>query len=90
MSSIDNFEASKFNFWSALKHVNFVLFLIGFTLIIVAFSRPQDPKDVEEYKKKNIEGIDVILAIDVSGSMFAEDFKPNRLESAKKNSHALH
>ncbi len=84
ISTIDNFEPQQFNIWPWLKHLNFLFFIIGFTLIVVAFTRPQDPKDVEEYKKKNIEGIDVILALDVSGSMFAEDFKPNRLESAKK------
>ncbi|MFD1552376.1 aerotolerance regulator BatA [Putridiphycobacter roseus] len=83
-SSVAHFENPAFNFWLWFKHFNFLLFLISFAFFVVAFSRPQDPKDVEEYKKKNIEGIDVVLTIDVSSSMFAEDFKPNRLESAKK------
>ncbi len=84
ISTTDNFEKAPFNIWLLLKHINFSLFVIGFALTVVAFSRPHDPQDIEEYKKKNIEGIDVVLALDVSGSMFAEDFKPNRLESAKK------
>jgi Ca-activated chloride channel family protein len=53
-------------------------------LVILALARPHDDKDIEAFKKKNIEGIDIILAMDVSGSMLAEDFKPNRLEAAKK------
>jgi Ca-activated chloride channel family protein len=58
--------------------------VIGTTLAIVALAKPQDPEDVEDYKNKNIEGIDVVISLDVSGSMQADDFKPNRLESAKK------
>lgn len=84
ISTTDNIPKPNFNIWTALKHLNFFLFLIGLALIITAFTRPHDPKDVEEYKKKNIEGIDVVIALDVSSSMFAQDFKPNRLESAKK------
>ena len=83
-SSVTHFDHQSFNYWLWFKHFNFVLFLISFAFFVVAFSRPQDPKDVEEFKKKNIEGIDVVLTLDVSSSMFAEDFKPNRLESAKK------
>lgn len=84
ISTTENIEQPVFNIWAALKHFNFFLFLVGISLTIIAFTRPHDPKDVEEYKKKNIEGIDVIIALDVSSSMFAQDFKPNRLESAKK------
>jgi Ca-activated chloride channel family protein len=84
ISSIDNIDRPKFNVWLALKHFNFLLFLVGIALIIIAFTRPHDPKDIEEYRQKNIEGIDVVIALDVSSSMFAQDFKPNRLESAKK------
>jgi len=89
ISTTSNFDHPKFNIWIILKFINLAIFIFGFFLIVVAFTRPQDPKDIEEYKKKNIEGIDVILAIDVSGSMFAEDFKPNRLESAKKTAMAF-
>ena len=84
ISTLDNFDEPPFSFISLAKHFNFIIYLIGLALIIVTLSKPQDAKDVEKFNKKNIEGIDVILALDVSGSMMAEDFKPNRLESAKK------
>jgi len=84
LSTLDNFDDSSFSFIGLFKHLNFFLSLIGLALIIITISKPQDAQDVEKYNQKNIEGIDVILAIDVSGSMLAEDFKPNRLESAKK------
>ena len=83
ISSTDHIDRPKFNIWVALKHFNFFIFIVGMALIIIAFTRPHDPKDIEEYRQKNIEGIDVVIAIDVSSSMFAQDFKPNRLESAK-------
>jgi len=84
ISTLDNFDDSSFNLINLAKHFNFFLSLIGLALIIVTLSKPQNSKDVEKFNKKNIEGIDVVLALDVSGSMMAEDFKPNRLESAKK------
>lgn len=84
ISTLDNFEDTTFNVFSFAKHFNFFISLIGLSLIIVTLAKPQDSKDVEKFNKKNIEGIDVVLALDVSGSMMAEDFKPNRLESAKK------
>jgi len=84
ISTLDNFDEVPFNIFSFAKHFNFFISLIGLSLIIVTLAKPQDSKDVEKFNKKNIEGIDVILALDVSGSMMAEDFKPNRLESAKK------
>ena len=84
ISSIDNISRPAVKIWLILKHLNFSLFLLGLSLIIISLARPHDPKDIEEYQQKNIEGIDVVLAIDVSSSMFAQDFKPNRLESAKK------
>ncbi len=84
ISSVENFGKKRITFWSVLKHFNFFILLIGFSLAILSLAKPQDENDIEEYKKKNIEGIDIVLSIDVSGSMLAEDFKPNRLESAKK------
>ncbi len=84
LSSLNSFEKESFNFIAFFRHLNFLILLIGISLVIVALARPHDDKDIEEYKKKNIEGIDIVLAMDVSGSMLAEDFKPNRLEAAKQ------
>ncbi|WP_066758328.1 vWA domain-containing protein [Crocinitomix algicola] len=84
LSSLDGFKSESINWIALFKHLNFTLFLVGIGFVILALARPHDEKDIEEYKKKNIEGIDIVLAMDVSGSMLAEDFKPNRLESAKK------
>jgi Ca-activated chloride channel family protein len=50
-------------------------------LIIVALARPQD---IEEQSRTNAEGIDIMLAIDISSSMLARDFEPDRLTSAKE------
>jgi Ca-activated chloride channel homolog len=57
----------------------FILFLV-FVLLLVAASRPQKTNEkVEQWT----EGIDIMLALDISQSMQIEDFKPNRLEAAK-------
>ncbi len=84
ISDINNFKTSGFSWVKLFRYLNFFVAMLAVTLIIFALAKPQSPKDVEEYKKKSIEGIDVVLAIDVSGSMLAEDFEPNRLESAKQ------
>lgn len=84
ISTTSSFEESSFNFISFFKHLNFLVLLVGIGLLITALARPHDDKDIEEYKKKNIEGIDIVLAMDASGSMLAEDFTPNRLEAAKE------
>lgn len=84
ISSLDNFETSNFSWINLLKHLNFIVAMSGVAFIIIALAKPHDPVDIEEYNKKNIEGIDVVISLDISGSMLAEDFKPNRLESAKK------
>lgn len=59
----------------------FTLRMIALAAIIVALARPQRMLSRQEMK---VEGIDIVMAMDVSGSMLAEDFKPNRLEAAKK------
>ncbi len=84
LSSLAGFKKENFSFIIFFKHLNFFLFLLGLCFLILALARPRNDDEIEEYKKKNIEGIDVVLAMDVSGSMLAEDFKPNRLEAAKK------
>ena len=57
-----------------------ILKLIALLLLIIALSRPQSNIDWEE---SSIEGIDIVLSMDISGSMLAEDLKPNRLEASK-------
>jgi Ca-activated chloride channel family protein len=60
----------------------FVLRLLALIFIIIGLARPRS-FDVTNRNKKNL-GIDIVLSIDVSGSMLAKDFKPNRLEALKK------
>jgi Ca-activated chloride channel family protein len=64
-----------------LRHVPFVLRLLGISCLIIALARPQIRNDEE---LKSGEGIDIILCMDVSGSMLAQDFTPNRLEASKQ------
>ena len=63
------------------RHAPFILRLLAIACIIVALARPQ-VKNEEQHIDG--EGIDIILCIDISGSMTAQDFKPNRMEAAKK------
>ena len=64
-----------------LLHVPFVLRNLALALIIVVLARPQT---TDSWQNSEIEGIDIMMAIDVSTSMLAEDLKPNRLEAAKE------
>ncbi|WP_276133211.1 vWA domain-containing protein [Polluticoccus soli] len=64
-----------------LRPVLFILRIIAFTALIVALARPQSSNVTESIDS---EGIDIVLSIDVSGSMLAEDLRPNRIEAAKK------
>lgn len=59
----------------------YALRVAAVALLVVALARPQSQLSRQEM---TIEGIDIVLAMDVSGSMLAEDFKPNRLEAAKR------
>ena len=63
-----------------LLHVPFLLRVIALVLVILVLARPQT---TNKWQNSEIEGIDIMLAIDVSTSMLAEDLKPNRLEAAK-------
>ena len=63
-----------------LLHVPFALRLLTFVMIVLVLARPQT---TDNWQNTEIEGIDIMLAVDVSTSMLAEDLKPNRLEAAK-------
>ena len=64
-----------------LRHLPFALRAAAFALLVVALARPQD---IEQNVRTNTEGIDIMLAIDVSGSMLARDFRPDRITAAKE------
>ena len=64
-----------------LRHAPFVLRCAAFVLLVVALARPQD---VDEQRRSSAEGIDIMLAVDVSGSMLARDFEPDRITAAKE------
>jgi Ca-activated chloride channel homolog len=68
-------------FKNFLRHFPFVLRLLAIACIIIALARPQIHQDERITKG---EGIDIILGLDVSGSMLTKDFLPNRLEVAKE------
>lgn len=64
-----------------LRHLPIVLRVAALVLIIVASARPQS---VEHETKTETEGIDIVLAVDISTSMLARDFQPDRLTAAKE------
>lgn len=79
--STEMFGPAKKTLRHRLYHLRFVLRCLCLTFLVIALARPQSKLSREEME---IEGIDIVMAIDVSGSMKGEDFKPNRLEAAKE------
>lgn len=64
-----------------LIHVPFILDMISIVLLSLILARPQT---TDRWQDTEIEGIDIMLCVDVSTSMLAEDLKPNRIEAAKQ------
>ena len=64
-----------------LRHLPFVLRAAAFALLVVALARPQR---IEQNVHTSSEGIDIVMAIDVSASMLARDFQPDRITAAKQ------
>lgn len=62
------------------RHVPYILRFVAFAAMIVALARPRSSDDFE---KVNTEGIDIVFALDVSTSMLARDFNPDRISAAK-------
>lgn len=73
--------ASARSWKNAVQQFPFIFRMLALSLIILALARPQTKFDETQTEG---EGIDIILCIDVSGSMTAQDFTPNRMEAAKK------
>jgi Ca-activated chloride channel homolog len=81
ISSTEGFTGSK-SFFVRLYPFLGVFRLLALTALIVAMARPRTV-DISN-KTKTTKGIDIVMAIDVSGSMLAKDLKPNRMEALKK------
>jgi Ca-activated chloride channel family protein len=79
VSSLQSFRSRSWK--NIFRHAPFVLRLLALVCIVVALARPQTRNDEE---LKSGEGIDIVLCMDVSGSMLAQDFTPNRLEASKQ------
>ncbi|MCZ8198333.1 MAG: VWA domain-containing protein [Flavobacterium sp.] len=80
ISSLKGFQGQN-SFLAKLKPLLFVLRLLALSSLIIAMARPRTV-DVSNQTKTN-KGIDIVMAVDVSGSMLAKDLKPNRMEALK-------
>lgn len=80
-SNLSLFDGVRRSLRVRLRWLPYALRVIAVAAMVVALARPQSQLSRQEM---TVEGIDVVLAMDISGSMLAEDFRPNRLEAAKK------
>ena len=62
-------------------HLPFAIRVLGIALLVIVLARPQSSNS---WRTENTEGIDIMMALDISGTMMAEDLKPNRLAASKK------
>ena len=81
VSNSFDFEGLKRSWKIRLEHVPFVFRMMAFVLIILVLCRPQSSNS---FQNVTTEGIDIVIALDISSSMLSEDLRPNRLEAAKK------
>ncbi|MCB0650591.1 MAG: VWA domain-containing protein [Saprospiraceae bacterium] len=79
MPAMDNFSASSIR--GRLQVILPILRALAFIALVIALARPQKSLREEDIKA---EGIDIMMAIDLSSSMLAQDFDPNRLEASKR------
>ncbi len=80
--AISDISAKGLYSWkNVFRHLPFIVRLIAISCIIIALAKPQSTNQLQ---RADGEGVDIVMCIDVSGSMTAQDFKPNRLEAAKK------
>jgi Ca-activated chloride channel family protein len=79
--TLRGFQTAPRTWRQRLRHLLFFSRIAAFILLVVALARPQSSSSGENV---TTEGIDIVLAMDISGSMMAEDLRPNRVEAAKK------
>lgn len=81
LSTLSPFAKIPFSWKQIILYLAFLLQLVAIAGLIVALARPQSH---DHFKKSHIEGTDIVLALDISGSMSAKDFSPSRFEAAKE------
>ncbi len=81
ISTIKGFLRNRKSRKTYLRHLPFALRCFSVAFLVVALARPQSTNSL---RNVTTEGIDIMIALDISGSMQAMDFKPNRLEAAKE------
>lgn len=81
LSSLKPFAAQRMPMRAALRHILFVLRLAAIGCLIIILARPQ-LKD--SWRTSSTNGTDIVISLDVSGSMLTRDLKPDRLEAAKE------
>ncbi len=74
------FEGNSSTFRHYLNHILFMFRMMAVAFLIIVLARPQSH---DQWQEVTSEGIDIMISLDISSSMLAEDFKPNRMESAK-------
>lgn len=81
VSSMSNLEGLKPSLKQYMRHLLIVFRVAAIALLILVLARPQSRSSWKDVKT---EGIDIMMALDISGSMLARDFKPDRLEASKE------
>ncbi|MCE5347570.1 MAG: VWA domain-containing protein [Bacteroidales bacterium] len=80
MPGLQPFEKAGTTFRHYLRHILFAVRTLIIALLIIVLARPQA---TDKFQDISTEGIDIVLTLDISGSMLARDFKPDRLEASK-------
>ena len=80
ISTLKGISSNYLTYKYFLRHLLFAIRIMALTLFLIALARPQYTLN---WKNVSTEGIDIVLALDISGSMLAMDFKPDRLEASK-------
>ena len=80
-SSTKVFQEMPKNYKHYLRYLPLALHMLALAALIIAIARPQKS---DSWSNQTTEGIDIVMAVDISSSMLAEDLKPNRLRAAKK------
>ncbi|MBQ0096558.1 MAG: VWA domain-containing protein [Bacteroidales bacterium] len=80
VSTIIPWKAGGLDYMTVVRHIPFALRILALTMTVIALARPRSSEDMERI---DTEGIDIVMAMDVSTSMLARDFTPDRLEASK-------